>query len=85
MKQTDAELLEKAQRLLAEKSQDRPDLKLNATEVARDSDIVRVLVSHAEGAYLEDYVHILASVEADLDVDDDVTVILVPVVDEEAA
>lgn len=84
MNDADAELLRRAQRLLEEKTKSRSDLKLRAIDVTHDADITQILISHADGAYLEDYVHILAAVEADLDVKDDVTVLLVPVAEEAA-
>lgn len=80
----DGELLRRAQQLLEQKSNRTTGLDLRAVGVSHDADIVRIHVSHAKDAHLEDYVHILAAVEADLDVDDEITVLLVPVVDEAA-
>jgi len=80
----DMQLLEKAQKLIDRFASRTAGLDLRAVEVVRDAEIVRVLISHAQGAQIEDYVHVLASVEAELDVEDGMTLILVPVADEAA-
>lgn len=80
----DARLLHEAQRLLDERGQRLTNLRLIAEAIMRDAGIVQVLVRPTRAVHSEEYIHVLAAVEAELDVDDDETVLLVPVADEAA-
>ena len=84
MNQGDHRIMERAQELLDAKTRGKEHLQLRAERVVREADVIRVLVTHASDAHLEDFVYILAAVEADLDIEDQEIVLLVPVADEAA-
>lgn len=81
---TDAELLRQVQDLIDRHTNRTTGLDLRAVEVIREPDVVRVLIAHAEHAQIEDFVHVLAQVEAEMDIGDDAILILQPIAGEAA-
>lgn len=79
----DVKLLEAVQGLL-NKHAETPEFDLRAIEVIREPDLIRVLIAHAERAHIEDYVRVLARVEAEIDIGDELTLILQPIASDAA-